>query len=445
MIQKKVCMVGVYGTGKTSLVQRFVHSMFSERYLSTVGVKIDRKPLELDGTALTLVLWDLAGRDGQEDITTSYLRGAHAILYVADGTRKETCDQLPELRALVREAAGEVPELLALNKSDSRTAGRSGREREGAGGAWDLLRTSARPDRCREAFQRLGWATSPRRRHGRDGHGGDVGAVDARGLTDVGKAQGERGPVRHPDAAQGGRGAADQPGRRGGVASPRPEGGFVVPTAWAAAGGALASETAVTTLVDYLGQAAACFNRIEPDKEHEILEELEAAVQAAHRRITEAHGGGRGRSVVPGPATTLTMALLVWPRAYIVHVGDSRAFYLRKGRLKQLTRDQTTGEYMVDVGAWTEEQARSAPIGGSLVSALGATEMTPSIGLVDLQSGDSLLLCTDGLTRHVSDERIAELLGRPTDAETACRELVDEALAGGGHDNVTVVLARMGS
>ena len=102
MIQKKVCMVGVFGTGKTSLVQQFVHSMFSERYLSTVGVKIDRKPLELDGTALTLVLWDLAGRDKHEDITSSYLRGAHAVLYVADGTRKETCDQLPELRALAR-------------------------------------------------------------------------------------------------------------------------------------------------------------------------------------------------------------------------------------------------------------------------------------------------------------------------------------------------------
>ena len=99
MIQKKVCMVGVYGTGKTSLVQRFVHSMFSARYHSTVGVKIDRKAVDIDGTPLTIVLWDLAGRDGQEDIPTSYLRGAHAMLYVADGTRKETCDQLFDLRA----------------------------------------------------------------------------------------------------------------------------------------------------------------------------------------------------------------------------------------------------------------------------------------------------------------------------------------------------------
>jgi protein phosphatase len=211
------------------------------------------------------------------------------------------------------------------------------------------------------------------------------------------------------------------------------------------AGGALASETAVTTLAEFLAQAANSFSRIEPDKEHELLEQLEAAVHAAHRTITEKYGGGadRGRNAPSGPATTLTMALLVWPRAYIVHVGDSRAFYLRKGRLRQLTRDQTTGEYMVNMGAWTEEQASKAPIGGTLVSAVGADEMTPAVGLVDLQAGDTLMLCTDGLTRHVNDERITALLGRGTDAAAACRELVDEALAGGGHDNITVIVARM--
>jgi small GTP-binding protein len=154
-------MVGLYGTGKTSLVQQFVHSLFSERYLSTVGVKIDRKPVEVDGTSLTLMLWDLAGRDGHEDITTSYLRGAHAILYVADGTRRETCDQLPELRALVREAAGEVPEVLALNKSDLRERWAiTGGDEQGLASAWDLVRTSAKTgDGVEDAFQRLARAT----------------------------------------------------------------------------------------------------------------------------------------------------------------------------------------------------------------------------------------------------------------------------------------------
>jgi PPM family protein phosphatase len=270
--------------------------------------------------------------------------------------------------------------------------------------------------------------------------------VDARGLTDIGK---KRKANEDQFVIMTLSKAAEV--RETSLADPRVFEALRSPQGWlfvvadgvgGQAGGALASETAVTALAEYLGRATGCFNRIDPDKEHELLEQLEAAVHSAHRRITELYGGGGGRHAVPGPATTLTLAMLVWPRAYIVHVGDSRAFYLRKGRLRQLTRDQTTGEYMVSSGAWTEEQARKAPIGGTLVSALGADEMTPSVGLVDLQPGDTLLLCTDGLTRHVSDERIAELLGRPTDAGTACRELVDEALAGGGHDNITVVAAR---
>ncbi len=273
--------------------------------------------------------------------------------------------------------------------------------------------------------------------------------VDAKGLTDVGKKRHSnedhfviltlRKVVEVRDSSLAGPQAFDR--------LRAPEGWvFVVADGVGGmAGGALASETAVTTLVEFLGQATGCFNRIEPDNEHELLEELEAAVHAAHRKIMEKYGGGArsGRNAPSGPATTLTMALLVWPRAYIVHVGDSRAFYLRKGRLRQLTRDQTTGEYMVNMGAWTEAQAATASIGSTLASAVGADEMTPAVGLVDLQAGDTLLFCTDGLTRHVNDERITELLGRETDAAGACRELVDEALAGGGHDNITVIVARM--
>jgi protein phosphatase len=209
-------------------------------------------------------------------------------------------------------------------------------------------------------------------------------------------------------------------------------------------GGELASQTAVTALVRYLSEVAGCFSNLDTDKEHRFLEQLEAAVHTAHRRIAEEHGdAAAGPHGEPGPATTLTMALMVWPRAYLVHVGDSRAFYLRKGRLRQLTRDQTTGEFMMDSGAWTEEQARKSPMGGALASALGGTEMTPAVGLVDLEPGDTLMLCTDGLTRYVTDERIAEMMGRAGAAESACRELVDAALAGGGHDNITVVVARM--
>ena len=202
-------------------------------------------------------------------------------------------------------------------------------------------------------------------------------------------------------------------------------------------GGAFASETAIATLVEYLGQAAGCYHNLDVTRENEFLSQLEHSVQAAHLRLT----GGREQSA--GPATTLTMATLVWPRAYIVHVGDSRAFYLRRGRLRQLTRDQSMGEFMVESGAWTEEQARRARTSGILVSALGGSEMTPALGLVDLAPGDTLLHCTDGLTKHVSDETIAAVLGRADSAEAACNELMAAALADGGTDNVTVLVARM--
>ena len=118
MIQKKLCMVGVFGTGKTSLVRRFVHSKFSDQYLSTVGVKIDRKPVRVNEREVNLLLWDLEGRDGAQDIQTSYLRGAGGVLYVIDGTRRETLTQAYEIRDLVDLTVGDVPSAVALNKSD---------------------------------------------------------------------------------------------------------------------------------------------------------------------------------------------------------------------------------------------------------------------------------------------------------------------------------------
>ena len=118
MIQKKVCMVGVYGTGKTSLVQRYVHSIFSTKYHSTVGVKIDRKEVKVGSTDVNLLLWDVEGRTADQDIPASYLRGAHAVFYVADGTRRETFEQVYDLRDHTRAAAGDVPSIVAINKAD---------------------------------------------------------------------------------------------------------------------------------------------------------------------------------------------------------------------------------------------------------------------------------------------------------------------------------------
>lgn len=202
--------------------------------------------------------------------------------------------------------------------------------------------------------------------------------------------------------------------------------------------GELASGTAVQSMLQYIGETAGCFNNLDVGQENEFLERLEAGVQRAHQQIQQAFGGPSG-----APSTTLTMVTLVGPRAYVIHVGDSRAYYLHQSRLRQLTKDQTMGNYMMDAGAWTEEQASRAKVGGNLTSTVGGTEMAPEIGLVDLESGDLLLLCTDGLTKHVEEARIATFLSRPDSAESICKALVSSALEAGGTDNVTVIVARM--
>lgn len=118
MIQKKICMVGVFGTGKTCLVQQYVHSIFSVKYLSTVGVKIDKKEIQVGEQKVTLMLWDLEGRDGTHDVSPSYIRGAHGVIYVVDGTRRDTLDQIHEIRDMVTGVVGEIPSVVALNKID---------------------------------------------------------------------------------------------------------------------------------------------------------------------------------------------------------------------------------------------------------------------------------------------------------------------------------------
>lgn len=157
-IQKKVCMVGMFGTGKTCLVRQFVHSIFSTRYQSTVGVKIDRKVVDVGTAPVSLILWDLAGREAEQDINVNYLRGAHGILYVVDGTRRETCEQIFDLRRLATEAAGPVPSVVALNKSDlaGEWALTAADVEELAGHDWRPIRTSAKTGAgVEEAFRQL--------------------------------------------------------------------------------------------------------------------------------------------------------------------------------------------------------------------------------------------------------------------------------------------------
>ena len=118
VIQKKVCMLGGFSVGKTSLVKRFVTGKFSEKYHTTIGVKIDQKSLCVDDTEMLFVLWDVYGEDDFQKVRASYLQGAAGYLLVVDGTRKETVEVARRLRTLAIQSMGPVPYALVINKHD---------------------------------------------------------------------------------------------------------------------------------------------------------------------------------------------------------------------------------------------------------------------------------------------------------------------------------------
>ncbi len=118
MIQKKVCMLGTFAVGKTSLVRRFVESIYSDKYHTTVGVKVDKKLVQVGETELTLILWDIEGTESENDLGKSYLRGAGGYILVADGTRQDTLYKALAIQSSAEETIGTVPFLLLINKAD---------------------------------------------------------------------------------------------------------------------------------------------------------------------------------------------------------------------------------------------------------------------------------------------------------------------------------------
>ena len=158
MIQKKICMLGATGVGKTSLVSRFVLSMFSDTYLTTIGVKVDKKTLSVDGADITLMLWDIYGEDEFQTVRTSYLRGAAGYILVADGTRQRTLDTARELQSKAMAVVGNVPFVLVLNKSDLAGEWRVDDRAlwKMAEDGWTLVKTSAKTGAgVEEAFLKL--------------------------------------------------------------------------------------------------------------------------------------------------------------------------------------------------------------------------------------------------------------------------------------------------
>jgi len=118
MIQKKICLIGAFAVGKTSLVQRFVKSMFAEKYHTNIGVKIDKKIVTVGESEVTLVLWDLVGQDEFKAVEIGYLRGSAGYLLVADGTRRATLECAVDLHTRAQDAIGRVPFRLLVNKAD---------------------------------------------------------------------------------------------------------------------------------------------------------------------------------------------------------------------------------------------------------------------------------------------------------------------------------------
>jgi small GTP-binding protein len=146
VIQKKVCLLGGFGVGKTSLVSRFVHSIFSDRYQTTLGVKIETKSLAVNGRAVTLVVWDLYGEDEFQKVQMSYLRGASGYLLVADGTRRETLTTALELSGFAQSTVGAVPFVLLINKADLAESWEIGEQTitDLSARGWTVLTTSAK-------------------------------------------------------------------------------------------------------------------------------------------------------------------------------------------------------------------------------------------------------------------------------------------------------------
>ena len=205
------------------------------------------------------------------------------------------------------------------------------------------------------------------------------------------------------------------------------------------AAGEEASRIALETVVQYVTQSMQCYYAYDAAKEHEFLEQLTDTVMECHQQVTNEAESNPARK---GMATTLTLAIVIWPWAYVVQVGDSRCYQLRDGELIQITRDQTVAQELYDKGVLSTAEAIDSKWAHVLASAIGGPEATPVINRIAMQRDDVMMLCSDGLTGYVPDEQIRRRLVEMESSQQVAEALVADALAGGGGDNVTVVVGR---
>jgi serine/threonine protein phosphatase PrpC len=203
--------------------------------------------------------------------------------------------------------------------------------------------------------------------------------------------------------------------------------------------GAEASRIALEAVAKYVSSSMRCYYAQGSADDRQLSKTLQEGASECHMELLRR---GEENPEYRGMATTLTLYLGVWPRAYLLQVGDSRAYLLRRGELIQITRDQTMAQELVDLGVLSRADASDSPLAHRLSSSIGGSQTAPVVTRFEMTWGNVLLLCSDGVTKHVSDERLHERLRTMTSAKQVCEDLLQDALEGGGSDNITVIVGR---
>lgn len=208
-----------------------------------------------------------------------------------------------------------------------------------------------------------------------------------------------------------------------------------------AGAGEIASREAIQGLVDYVQNGMHWHLHDREEHEQELIAEFKQALEYCQKRVvadTRLHPERRGMG------TTLTTAYVAWPKAFVLHAGDSRCYRYRGRDLLRVTTDHTMAQQMVDAGTLAPEEMAASPWAHYVWNAVGGADRTlvPELNVLELVLDDVLLLCSDGLTKHVPDLRIARVLETSKTADEACQRLIQDACDAGGTDNVTVVIAK---
>ena len=205
-------------------------------------------------------------------------------------------------------------------------------------------------------------------------------------------------------------------------------------------GGSEASRLATEAITEYVASTLRCYHTAGTSGDQLFLDALRAAALKAHESVS-VESAVRGNIRM---ATTLTLGIVVWPWLYVVQVGDSRAYLCCDGKLRQVTRDQTMAQDLVDEGVLQQDRVAESPFNHVLSSAIGGTAAVPVVTRIDVRGlSPVVLLCSDGLTKHVSPREIEQHILGIESSEELCRALLELALQRGGSDNITLVVGRV--